>query len=218
MSNNMTIWEAVNKTDPRHTKKVAQRGGFTSIDAMYQVMRATEQFGPVGMGWGYNCTHSTLDTGPAGVLAFCDVSLWWIDGEREAKNIMEYGPVRGCNVLVDKTGRIDDDAPKKAMTDALTKALSHLGFSADVFLGLFDDNKYVQARMNEEVKLDKGEQDIQWAKKVVARVMTAKDIGELNSLWEKTKPLMETKSGEACEIINATFSTMRIGFTTKGEK
>jgi hypothetical protein len=29
------------------------------------------------------------------------------------------------------------------MTDGLTKALSHLGFSADVFLGRFDDNKYV---------------------------------------------------------------------------
>ena len=30
------------------------------------------------------------------------------------------------------------------MTDALTKAFSHLGVSADVFLGLFDNNKYVQ--------------------------------------------------------------------------
>jgi len=29
------------------------------------------------------------------------------------------------------------------MTDALTKAFSHLGVSADVFLGLFDNNKYV---------------------------------------------------------------------------
>ncbi len=39
--------------------------------------------------------------------------------------------------------RYDDDAGKKAMTDALTKGLSHLGLSADVFLGLFEDNKYV---------------------------------------------------------------------------
>jgi hypothetical protein len=28
------------------------------------------------------------------------------------------------------------------MTDGLTKALSHLGFNADVFLGEFDGNKY----------------------------------------------------------------------------
>jgi hypothetical protein len=31
------------------------------------------------------------------------------------------------------------------MTDALTKGLSQLGFNADVFLGLYDDNKYVEA-------------------------------------------------------------------------
>jgi recombination DNA repair RAD52 pathway protein len=51
----------------------------------------------------------------------------------------------------EKSGRMeaDEDAPKKAMTDALTKGLSHLGFSADVFLGLFDDNRYVQKMQKE---------------------------------------------------------------------
>jgi hypothetical protein len=44
--------------------------------------------------------------------------------------------------------RIDNDAFKKALTDALTKLLSHLGMNADVFLGMFDDNKYV-AEMRE---------------------------------------------------------------------
>jgi hypothetical protein len=29
-----------------------------------------------------------------------------------------------------------------AVTDGLTKALSHLGFNADVFLGKHDGNKY----------------------------------------------------------------------------
>jgi hypothetical protein len=37
----------------------------------------------------------------------------------------------------------NNDVHKKVATDALTKALSMLGFSADVFMGLFDDNKYV---------------------------------------------------------------------------
>ena len=40
-------------------------------------------------------------------------------------------------------GRIDDEAPKKAMTDALTKGLSHFGCDADIFLGQWDNNKYV---------------------------------------------------------------------------
>ena len=45
--------------------------------------------------------------------------------------------------------KIDDEAPKKAMTDAMTKAFSHLGMSADVFLGMFDDSKYVESLKKE---------------------------------------------------------------------
>ena len=43
----------------------------------------------------------------------------------------------------------DADFAKKVETDALTKALSKLGFNADVFMGMYDDHKYVQM-MNEE--------------------------------------------------------------------
>ncbi|WP_434771820.1 hypothetical protein [Pseudomonas entomophila] len=43
----------------------------------------------------------------------------------------------------------DGEAPKKSLTDAIKKALSMLSFSADVFLGLFDDNAYVQQRQEE---------------------------------------------------------------------
>ena len=50
---NLAIWNAVCRTDPKHTKRVNQRGGFTAIDAQYQIMEATRQFGPIGQGWGY---------------------------------------------------------------------------------------------------------------------------------------------------------------------
>ncbi len=35
------------------------------------------------------------------------------------------------------------------MTDAMTKAFSHLGMSADVFMGKFDDSKYVESLRKE---------------------------------------------------------------------
>jgi hypothetical protein len=44
----------------------------------------------------------------------------------------------------------NSDIFKKATTDALTKGLSVLGFNADVFLGLWDDNKYVQEQKRQE--------------------------------------------------------------------
>ena len=149
LKGNMDIWNQVEKTDPRHTKYVQQRGGFTSISAHYQVQRATELFGPVGSGWGYEVTYGHYDLCDGQALATADVMLWYaLDGERLA-----YGPWRGATPLVTKDNkgnlRMDDDAWKKSTTDALTKALSHLGFSADVFLGKYDDNKYV-ARLEKE--------------------------------------------------------------------
>jgi hypothetical protein len=128
----MRIWNAVCKTDPKHTKKVNQRGGFTAIDAQYQIMEATRQFGPLGEGWGYNVGDYQL----VGNLIVVPVTLWHSGDRNKA-----FGPVLGCAEMLGN--RPDRDAPKKAVTDAITKGLSQLGFNADVFLGLFDDNKYV---------------------------------------------------------------------------
>jgi len=155
MTENTKIWDALKVTDPKYTKLVTFGRKFTSINSQWQLQRMTEQFGPIGKGWGYEVTHSIERLNDWYVLALADVSLWWRDGEKVAT----YGPVRGTapilepardkgKLLFEADGQtvklhLDDDAGKKAMTDALTKGLSHLGLSADVFLGLFDDNKYV---------------------------------------------------------------------------
>ena len=39
----------------------------------------------------------------------------------------------------------EDEAPKKSLTDALKKCLSMLGFSADIYMGMYDDPSYVEA-------------------------------------------------------------------------
>ena len=55
-----------------------------------------------------------------------------------------YGPFTGCRTFFNSAkGRTNEDAPKMAITDGLTKGISHLGFNADVFLGEMDGNKYV---------------------------------------------------------------------------
>lgn len=134
MSDNLRIWNAVSRTNPAHTKHVNQRGGFTAISAQYQILAATEQFGPIGEGWGYTTGEPIIvDT-----LVMVPVTLW--HGNRGNA----FGPMLGCEEWKDGKGRIDSDAPKKAVTDGLTKLLSQLGFNADVFLGMYDDNKYVE--------------------------------------------------------------------------
>lgn len=130
----MRIWQAVEKTDPAHTKHVSQRGGFTAINANYQIMQATKQFGPIGIGWGYVSGEPVFhDT-----LLFVPVTLWY--GDRSNT----FGPMLGCEEWKSDKGRVDSDASKKATTDAITKLLSQLGFSADVFLGKYDNQKYVE--------------------------------------------------------------------------
>ena len=131
---NMRVWNAVCKTDPRHTKPVEFGRKFTAIDAHYQIQEATRQFGPIGEGWGYTTGELAFEDG----LVIVPVTLW--HGSRDKS----FGPIYGSTTLRDRKGNIDKDAPKKATTDALTKALSQLGFNADVFLGRFDDNKYVE--------------------------------------------------------------------------
>ena len=140
---NMRVWKEVAVTDPRHTKVVQKGRKFTAIDAMYQVQRATEVFGPVGEGWGYDVSYKITSEGltdPLVPFVSAFVTVW------HGKHTNRFGPIMAIHPLVAvyKSGAVfDDDAPKKALTDALTKALSHLGFSADVFLGKYDDNKYI---------------------------------------------------------------------------
>jgi len=136
MSDKLKIWNALEKTNPLHTKKAPSKYGktITTIDAMHQIKNMTAAFGPVGKGWSYDVKYHYAEK-----LIFAEVKIrYCLQGEWYS-----YGPVCSVAPLGNNRG-LDDEAPKKAMTDALTKAFSHLGLNADIFLGKFDNNKYVQ--------------------------------------------------------------------------
>jgi uncharacterized short protein YbdD (DUF466 family) len=138
---NMKIWETLSKTNPNYTKTAPSNYGkiITTIDPMYQIQMMTDLFGPVGLGWKYKVDYKYIDG-----LVFAEVTIKYFTNEWH-----EYGPVCSVQNLSKKNGNLDDEAPKKAMTDAMTKAFSHLGMSADVFLGKFDDSKYVEQMKQE---------------------------------------------------------------------
>jgi hypothetical protein len=137
---NMHLWEELCETDPDYTKEVGFRGGFTSIDPQWQILRMTETFGPCGKGWGFEEETDRLIIDPDNIIHETKVNVWWRD---ESDQIRYLGAVPTAAMYM-SDGRIDLDAPKKAQTDALTKSFSRLGLSADVFLGMFDDPSYVQ--------------------------------------------------------------------------
>lgn len=140
----MKIWAQVEETPISHTRQVKLGREFTAIDAQYCIMRMTELFGPVGEGWGY-ITETTIHTN----FVSCNVSVWHGDISKA------FGPYTSIVKLHHKNGSVDTDAAKKGITDALTKCLSHLGIGADIFLGKYEDNKYVaelRAKQAEEAK------------------------------------------------------------------
>lgn len=149
MSDNLRIWNALGKTDPKHTKGFKRAGGFagTAVKPIWQTMRLTEQFGPAGTGWGMDePTFQTVNAGEE-ILVFCTVGLWYREGETMAR---VYG-VGGDKVLgKNKYGPFtNDEAFKASYTDALSNAMKQIGVAADIHMGLFDDDKYVAATKRE---------------------------------------------------------------------
>jgi hypothetical protein len=142
---NMDIWNNLAPSDPKYLKKISFGArSFTAIDPQYQVMKMTEQFGPVGEGWGWHSTTEivSVSNGDSAVLAH--VTVW------HGSPSNSFGAFTGCRKFFDAAkGRMAEDAPKMAVTDGLTKALSHIGCDADVFLGKMDGNKYDQGNTSQ---------------------------------------------------------------------
>jgi hypothetical protein len=145
VADNLAIWNALGKTDPAATKAFRRGGGFsgTAVKPMWIIKRLTEQFGPAGTGWGVNKPEFQVVEGGGDVLVYCTVSAW-----HSAKENVLWG-VGGDKVAgKNKNGPFsDDEAFKKAFTDAVNNAFKSIGVAADIHMGLFDDDKYVtQAR------------------------------------------------------------------------
>jgi hypothetical protein len=150
MTDNMRLWEALRTPDPAMTTKF-QGKGFkgTSTDAAYTLRRMTEIFGPCGKGWGirkpeYQVVEARPGKGEQMVI--CTVCVWYVedDGTGQVCEIHGVGGKMAESQRKDGTTVADDDSFKKAYTDAVKNALKYIGASADIYLGLFDDDKYVK--------------------------------------------------------------------------
>lgn len=143
MTDNLALWTTVEKTPPDQTKAITGKPyKGTSPKPYWLVKRATEVFGPIGIGWGFEILDERIEDGSEGVkVHIARVRVWY-----------DWGGKRGTVEHVGQTtfsGRnrngafTDEDAPKKSVTDALVKALSMIGFAGDIFIGRYDDSKYI---------------------------------------------------------------------------
>jgi hypothetical protein len=178
---NMSLWEKVCKTDPKHTRKANVGGNkITAIGPQYQLMKATEQFGPFGMSWGIKDTSIDYTLMEMGLIVY-RATFFYPGGE--------FPIINSIKLYKDNAQtKIDDDFAKKVETDATTKALSKLGFNADVFMGYFDDSRYVDMMEKEAAKKE------------------LKDNWE----WERSRTAVEKDLKALCSEVTAATSEAQV--------
>ncbi|MBS7782424.1 hypothetical protein [Providencia stuartii] len=179
-NDHLNIWKRVQRTDARFTKPLEGVGFIgTSINSTYMFMRATEIFGPIGEGWGYEVIEEKFIDGKPLVepildernkqvatrflrdgdgSLFCEqnhslkIKFWYIiegeiRGEFESYGATPYRYQTNYGI------KVDGEVIKKSLTDAIKKALSMLGFSSDVFMGMHDNPEYVASnKLEYEIK------------------------------------------------------------------
>lgn len=202
MLNTMKLWDAVEKTDPAATKSATVSGQkITSIGGQHMIKRATEMFGPVGIGWGWTVVEERFDRGgqirkDSGEVIGEEVGhvvriRLWFEADGKRGEVEQYG----CTPFTYKSRwgvTTDTEAPKKSLTDAIKKALAMLGFSADIYLGLFDDQDYVAERKAEslieeaedkEAEIERQKQErLDWLKASLELMEGAASLHELKTL------------------------------------
>ena len=138
---NMRIWDYWKKTPEEFTKKVTEAAHkFTAINAYYQFQRATELFGPVGQGWGWDnlSWEIIFPETPRFTMLLVRLRVWVENPETPGIHL-----VNAQQMFFKQGEKLDDEVFKKLVTDTVTKGLSYLGCSADVFTGLYDDHRYI---------------------------------------------------------------------------
>lgn len=221
MSNdNMKVWSQVETTDTKYTKKAKVSGQeITSLNGTAMIMKATSIFGPAGIGFGWKVLEERFDQGIEIFSGEGDkrfslghtsnhtvrILFWYmLDGQRG--EIESYG----CTNYIYKSSygmSCDGEAPKKSTTDAIKKALSALGFSADVFLGLFEDREYV-SKIEDEQRIADAEDHIaeeerqkaerlDYIKSVIDSLKTAKTAHELKAFHDVAVRRLTTRNDTA---------------------
>ena len=198
---NTKYYDRWGKTDPSITKEVRKGGRtFSAIDCYQQILIATKEWGPMG-NWGFkNITINTSEP-----FATLTATFFYPDGEFAVCNSIDmYIRPR------DKPPRVDGDWGKKIMTDTLTKAFSYMMMNADIFLGRFDDNKYIEER-----KQDVKKENLEECKVVYTRckdLLTMKQglLGEAGF-----SKMLETLNDAATDISRLRRAEKIIGSITK---
>ena len=163
---NLALYNRVREV-PAEAKKDITAGrlkGKTDINPLWRIQTLTREFGPAGVGWYTETERWTEEHGDERAI-YLHIKLYVkIDGEW-SQPIEGYG---GAMILAQEKGGLffDDDAAKKAYTDAISQACRSLGIGADVYWAN-DATKY--------------QSDLSWLDYIAA----LNSVAELDQMWSQ---------------------------------
>ena len=186
MSENLNIWNKHSDIDPKYTKPItgkAYKG--TSPSPQHVIWCLTDLFGPMGQGWGARVVAEDFTPLGEEVLHWCRIEFW----HTERVNTFEtYGQTKALMQKRDGTLMSDEDAPKKSFTDALVKAASYLGIASNIFLGRWDDQKYVQSVAEDFAKRDAPPFDSEGTRdRIIAAIKSKETAEDLDALMNPAR-------------------------------
>lgn len=153
---NLSLWNRHLKPHDDAMRKAPK--GLTAIDPMWTIREATLEWGPIGGAWGFSIINEEIVKSEvtSTMVHTVTIELWYPNPNGPDG----LGKIQSCGGTtmdgVNKSGTFfNDDYAKMSVTDALSKALSWLGFGAAVHMGMFDGNKYIDFRPEEKLKEEK---------------------------------------------------------------
>lgn len=136
--------------EAQRTIRGGRLNGFTDINPMWRIQILTEHFGVCGIGWKPEIVKQWLESYSNGeVAAFCDVNLYIKQDGAWSDAIPGTG---GAKFVAKESGGmyVDDEAYKKAYTDALSVACKMLGIGADVYWS--EGSKYTRGTVDDTLR------------------------------------------------------------------
>jgi hypothetical protein len=147
---NLELYNRVREV-PNEAQKPIQAGrlkGKTDINPMWRIQTLTKEFGPAGVGWYTEVEKQWTETVGSERAVYLEVHLFTKTANGWSAPIVGFG---GAMVAAQEKNGIfvDDDALKKAYTDALSQCCRSLGIGANVYWEA-DVSKYQQEKAIEE--------------------------------------------------------------------
>jgi len=161
MSDNKALWSRVFVTDPQAVKAITGKQYSGNSPKPYWIVeRLTDEFGPCGIGWGFTIIDERFEHFGEGAnaesLHVARVRFWYVLGDKRGE-LEQVGQTRASYTTSRGKFLVDEDAPKKSVTDALVKCASYLGFAGDIFSGRWDDSRYVAEANREWRERERGD-------------------------------------------------------------